>query len=86
MQDLCFQCNKQQIHNFSKVYHKEECTYLGNEIEVFQLIASEFICQEFCFLLDDCEFFLYDMDVRDCRVFDSLDRQCQISVGPGKGL
>ena len=66
-----------------KVYHEEECTYVGNIIAVVPLIASEFICQQFCLSLDDCEFFLYDFDVKKCTVLDSKERKCKAFAGPG---
>jgi hypothetical protein len=46
-------------------------------------IPSQYLCQLSCFLLpDECSYFLYDFDVKECQLIDDGEWDCDITVGP----
>ena len=64
-------------------YHDENCVYTGSQIAFFPSIASQSICQLTCSITEGCQYFLFDFDVKDCQLFNSTEKACEISVGPG---
>jgi len=47
-----------------------------------QNIPSADNCQKACKLLANCQYFLYDINVKLCQLFDAEDKVCSVTVGP----
>jgi hypothetical protein len=46
------------------------------------LLESISLCQEACIAVEECAYFSYDYEVKDCQLFDNADRTCDFQVGP----
>ena len=45
-------------------------------------ITNENTCQEVCQHIGACQYFVYDTKPRDCALYDSGDKDCDVMGGP----
>ena len=77
--------NISRMSHFFQFYHEETCNYNGTVVGFLTDIPSQYLCQLSCALLpDECSYFLYDFDVKECQLIDDGDWDCDITVGPAK--
>ena len=56
----------------------------GRPLENLEQIEKKETCQFACFVLPECNYFLYDAELLDCELFATEDRSCDIVRGPPK--
>jgi hypothetical protein len=53
-------------------------------LENLEAITSASQCQFACLFVPKCQYFLYDIDLKNCELFDSEKRDCDLIRGPPK--
>ena len=67
-----------------QVFVDETCRMEGRPLENLEQIEKKETCQFACFVLPECNYFLYDAELLDCELFATEDRSCDIVRGPPK--
>jgi hypothetical protein len=73
---------KHTIHYTPQVFVEGYCRYEGNLLEHLEKIESAIQCQFACSFVPKCNYFLYDIDLKDCELLDDEKRDCDLLRGP----
>ena len=66
------------------MFVEETCRLEGRPLENLEQIQNKETCQFACLVLPECNYFLYDLELKDCELFASEERSCDIVRGPPK--
>ena len=67
---------------FIQPFTEGYCTFTGDILDNLDDIFDINICQTVCKLNQLCEYFLYDTELKDCKTYKSVTRDCDIIRGP----
>ena len=78
------ECTDQAPSDPCSVFVEETCQLEGRPLENLEQIQNKETCQFACLVLPECNYFLFDSELKDCELFASEERSCDIVRGPPK--
>ena len=66
----------------SQNFREGRCRYQGHLLEHLDNCKNAEVCQTACRVLTKCEYFNYDMQLKDCELITSTSRNCDLVRGP----
>ena len=75
-------CQKVTNLDYFQAFLEGVCHYSGNILEHLDSLATEDQCQLACLFHRDCQYFVYNHDIKECELHDSGKRNCNVIKGP----
>ena len=81
--ELCFKGNNwiYLITNILQFFTQGYCTYTGGLLDNLIMVPDESACQSACAFDTDCSYFIYNKLENDCKMYDSMARDCDLIRG-----
>jgi len=59
-------------------FTNEECIYEGSVLETFRFIDDKETCGKICEYSEDCKYYIYDKEGKECKTYDSDKFNCDM--------